>query len=159
VNTDPGLSNPGPQHYSRKQTVILRWEQGVPLCVLQFPVDFYNKLCDISLLHWPLFMAVYRCGRGETQCGKKNLLLATIPLYNPLKSPVDLDSGRIKSITYTATKIPLMCSFSGNSAASAPIFHIHVSVSDLYSPRIGLHTSSSRIGRPMVGLYKSLTDT
>ncbi len=34
-----------------------------------------------------------------------------------------------------------------------------VSVSDLYSPRIGLHISSSRIGRPIVGIYKSLEDT
>jgi hypothetical protein len=41
----------------------------------------------------------------------------------------------------------------------SPNFHIHVSVSDLYSPRIGLHISSSRIGRLIVGIYKSLTDT
>ncbi len=40
----------------------------------------------------------------------------------------------------------------------SPNFHIHVSVSDLYSPKIGLHISSSRIGRPIVGIYKSLTD-
>jgi hypothetical protein len=36
--------------------------------------------------------------------------------------------------------------------------YIHVSASDLYSPRIGLHISSCRIGRPIVGIYKSLTD-
>jgi hypothetical protein len=41
----------------------------------------------------------------------------------------------------------------------SPNFHIHVSVSDLYIPRIGPHISSSRKGRPMVGLYKTLTDT
>jgi hypothetical protein len=48
-----------------------------------------------------------------------------------------------------------MYSFSGNSAASAPIstFMSHVSVSDLYSPRIGPHISSSRIGRPIVEIY------
>ncbi len=40
----------------------------------------------------------------------------------------------------------------------SPNFHIHVSVSDLYSPRIGLHISSSIIGRSVVGIYKSLTD-
>ncbi len=40
----------------------------------------------------------------------------------------------------------------------SPNFNIQVSVSDLYSPRIGLHVSSSRIGRPLVGKYKSLTD-
>ncbi len=40
-----------------------------------------------------------------------------------------------------------------------PNFHIHVSVSDLYIPRIGPHISSSRKGRPIVGIYNSLTDT
>jgi hypothetical protein len=47
----------------------------------------------------------------------------------------------------TATKIPLMYSFSGNSAA----------VSDLYSSRIGLHISSSRIDRPIVGIHIQIT--
>ncbi len=37
-------------------------------------------------------------------------------------------------------------------------FHIHVSLSDLYIPRISLHISSSRTGRPTVGIYNSLTD-
>ncbi len=36
---------------------------------------------------------------------------------------------------------------------------IHVSVSDLYIPRVGPHISSSRKGRPIVGIYNSLTDT
>ncbi len=40
----------------------------------------------------------------------------------------------------------------------SPNFHIHVSVRDLYSPRIGLHISSSRIGRPIVEIYKSVKD-
>jgi hypothetical protein len=35
----------------------------------------------------------------------------------------------------------------------SPNFNIHVSVSDLCSPRIGLHISSSRIGRPIVVIY------
>ncbi len=35
---------------------------------------------------------------------------------------------------------------------------MHVSVSNLYRPRIGLHISSCRIGRPIVEIYKSLTD-
>ncbi len=45
-------------------------------------------------------------------------------------------------------------------ARPQPQFHIliHVSVNDLYIPRIGLHISSSRIGRPIVEIYKSLTD-
>jgi hypothetical protein len=60
----------------------------------------------------------------------------------------------------TATAIPFIYSFSGNCAAGlSPNFHIHVSVSDLYIPRIGPHISSRRKVRPIVGIYNSLTDT
>ncbi len=45
-----------------------------------------------------------------------------------------------------------LCGLSPNS-------HIHLSVSDLYIPRIGQHISSSRKGRPIAGIYNSLTDT
>jgi hypothetical protein len=38
-------------------------------------------------------------------------------------------------------------------------FQIHMSVSDLYIPRIGPHISSNRKGRPIVEIYNSLTDT
>ncbi len=38
-------------------------------------------------------------------------------------------------------------------------FHIHVSVSDLYIPRISPHISCRRIKRSIVGIYKSLTGT
>jgi hypothetical protein len=41
----------------------------------------------------------------------------------------------------------------------SPSFHIHMSVSDLYIPRIGPYILCSRIGRSIVGIYKSLTDT
>ncbi len=41
----------------------------------------------------------------------------------------------------------------------SPNFHIHVSVSDLYIPRIGPHISTSRNGRPIMGIYNSPTDT
>jgi hypothetical protein len=34
----------------------------------------------------------------------------------------------------------------------SPNFHIHVSGSDLYIPRMGPHTSCSRIGRFIVGI-------
>ncbi len=41
---------------------------------------------------------------------------------------------------YTATKIPFLYSFSGGIVRRlSPNFHIHVSVSDLYIPRIGQH--------------------
>jgi hypothetical protein len=38
----------------------------------------------------------------------------------------------------------------------SPNFFIHVSVSDLFIPRIGPHISCSRIGRSILGMYKSL---
>ena len=41
----------------------------------------------------------------------------------------------------------------------SPNFHIHVSVSDLYIPRIGPHISSSRKIRLIMEIYNSLTDT
>ncbi len=41
----------------------------------------------------------------------------------------------------------------------SPNFHIHVSVSSLYIPRIRPQISCSRIGRSTVGRYKSLTET
>jgi hypothetical protein len=40
----------------------------------------------------------------------------------------------------------------------SPNFHIHVSVSDLNTPRIGPHISCSRVGRPILVIYKYLTD-
>ncbi len=40
----------------------------------------------------------------------------------------------------------------------SPNFHIHVSVSDFYIPKIGPHISCSRIGRLILEIYKSLTD-
>ncbi len=40
-----------------------------------------------------------------------------------------------------------------------PNFHIHMSVRNLYIPKIGPHISCRRMGRSIVGIYKSLTDT
>ncbi len=58
---------------------------------------------------------------------------------------------------HTATAIPFI--YSGELRGLSPNFHIHVSVSDLYIPRIGPHISSSRKGRPIAGIHNSLTDT
>jgi hypothetical protein len=60
----------------------------------------------------------------------------------------------------TATAIPFIYSFSGNSVASAPI-STFMCLWAIYicSPRIGPHISSSRKGRPITGIYNSLTDT
>jgi hypothetical protein len=44
-----------------------------------------------------------------------------------------------------------------NNNVLSPNFHILVSVSDLYIPRIVF--GCSKIGRPILGIYKSLTDT
>jgi hypothetical protein len=62
-------------------------------------------------------------------------------------------------MSYTATKIPFMYSLFCELRGLSPNSHIHVSVSDLYIPRIGPHISCSRKGRSIMGLYKSLTDT
>jgi hypothetical protein len=52
-----------------------------------------------------------------------------------------------------------MYSFSGNCATSVPcIFHIHVSVSDFYIPRIGPHISCGRVDRSIVE-YKNRSQT
>ncbi len=51
---------------------------------------------------------------------------------------------------HTATKIPHRLFLFWELRGLSPNFNIHVSVSDLYSPRISLHISSSRIGRPIV---------
>jgi hypothetical protein len=56
-------------------------------------------------------------------------------------------------------EIPFIHSQKRNCASLSPNFHIHVSVSNLYIPRIGLHFSCSRIGRPIVEIYKSLKDS
>ncbi len=42
---------------------------------------------------------------------------------------------------------------------SHTVLYTHVSVSDLYTPRISPHISCSRTGRPIVGINKSVTDT
>ncbi len=72
--------------------------------------------------------------------------------------PPPLQAWNALTAGHTVRKIQLMYSLSGNGADSAPILYIHVSVSDLYIPRIGPHISSSSIGRPMVEIYKSLTE-
>ncbi len=86
------------------------------------------------------------------------LLAYLLVSQNFMSSTVYCDELVFFCWQHTATKITFKYSFSGNSAASAPI-STFMSVSELYSPRIGLYISSSRIRRPIVGIYKSLTDT
>jgi hypothetical protein len=62
-----------------------------------------NKLCDLYLLHWPLFRTVIDVGGEKGSAVRKiyftgPLKLAMLPLYNPLKSPVDLDLAASKSL-------------------------------------------------------------
>ncbi len=64
-----------------------------------------------------------------------------------------------KCMVCTATKNPIYVFLFWELRGLSPNFHIHVSVSDLYIPRIGPHISCSRRGRSIVGIYKSLTDT
>ncbi len=54
-------------------------------------------------------------------------------------APLELSSATTHPpLAHTATKIPFMYSQKGFCGLS-PNFHIHVSVSDLYIPRIGPH--------------------
>jgi hypothetical protein len=41
----------------------------------------------------------------------------------------------------------------------SPNFHIHVSVSELYIPKMGLPFLLEEIYRPILEIYKSLTET
>ncbi len=64
-----------------------------------------------------------------------------------------------KQSTYTATKIPSMCSQKRNCEASVPISaFICLCAIDVLSETVHIF-SCSRIGRPTLGIHKSLTDT
>ncbi len=56
----------------------------------------------------------------------------------------------------TGKKIRFVYYQKGNCEASVSIQYIHVSVSDLYNPKIAHLISCGRIGRPIMGKYKSL---
>jgi hypothetical protein len=64
------------------------------------------------------------------------------------------------SLTCTATKIPFMYVFLfWEWRGLSPNFHIHVSVRDLYFPRIGSHILLQQNRQTDPGnIYKSLTD-
>ncbi len=79
------------------------------------------------------------------------LVVKAIETTPPLLASVLLKE--FKPVVYTATAIPFFLFW--ELRGISPNFHIHVSVSDLYIPRIGPHISSSR----NMGIYNSLTDT
>ena len=87
---------------------------------------------ELGLLMFFLFI-------GKKKLSKLYFMLISYPVL-----PARLDYCDEKSHLC----IPLLglCDLSSN-------FHIHVSVSDLYIPRIGPHTSCSRIGRSILGIY------
>ncbi len=89
-----------------------------------------------------------------------------LPLDPPAASPLRSKGDQMNLGTWGTGTTVLHCN--GNSVyiflfwelrGLSPNFHIHVSVSDLYIPRIGPHISSSRKGISTVGIYNSLTDT
>jgi hypothetical protein len=63
--------------------------------------------------------------------------------------------GRADGPNYTLTKIPFM--YSWEFRGLSPNFHIHVSVSDLYIPRIGFDIWLQQNRQTDPGIYKSLT--
>jgi hypothetical protein len=60
----------------------------------------------------------------------------------------------------TATKIPFKYFQKMKLRDLSPNFHIHVSASDLYIPRIDPHIflQQNNVGRPIMGMYKLLID-
>jgi hypothetical protein len=95
-------------------------------------------------------------------------ILSTLLYHQPVR-----ERGGAVSFLIIHHRSDLLCSVSGlhcncNSLyiflfwelrGLSPNFHIHVSVNDLYIPRISPHISSSRKGRPIVAIYNSLKYT
>ncbi len=119
-----------------------RYARPTPFCIAGYWTYIWRRRLRFFLLYG-LWMYVYK-----------------IYIYNSLHCTyVIFRALCVIRFIYTAKAIPFIYSFSGNCAASAVIFYIHVSVSDLYIPRIGPHISSSRNGSSIVGIYNLLTDT
>ncbi len=81
--------------------------------------------------------------------GRKEL--GPILLFNPLCSPTALFCTALQGKSH-------LCIPFWELRGLTPNFHIYVSVSDLYIPRIGPHISLQQNGRPVLEIYKSLTD-
>ncbi len=84
---------------------------------------------------------------------------AATPFFPPSKLGM---TWRFIYITYTGqhcNENPIYVFLSWELRGLSPSFHIHVSVSDSYIPRIGLHIFFRRNGRSIERIYKSLTDT
>ncbi len=77
-----------------------------------------------------------RGGKGVQQRSPPGPLSNTIPPMQVAYVANYADGLALAS--YTATKIPFMCSQKKELRALRPNFHIHVSVSDLYIPTIDL---------------------
>ncbi len=79
-------------------------------------------------------------------------------MHNPVNRAWALEANVLGRPTLQR-KFHLCILFFWELRGLSPNFHIHVSVTDLYIPRIGPHISCSRMGRSMVVIYKLLTDT
>ncbi len=116
-----------------KYCTIPKWRKSVAT----FFILFQGTLCDVqSLKHSFAYLDSFH-DLVETQS------IIDKSQENTMSPPECQTYPRSNTaaprVTYTATIIPFMHSFSQNHATSVPISRIHVSVTDLYIPRIGPH--------------------
>jgi hypothetical protein len=94
-----------------------------------------------------------RSSKGDKQVCLGNQC-SLLPVTSACKCMGEMGTAHCKESTPKVQIFPEM-KLRGLSLNS----YVHVSMSDLYIPKIGLPTLLQKIGGPIVGIYKSLTNT
>ncbi len=128
----------GVTHSSLSTSPFLSWSMNI-----SFKDDVtVSLLLSISFMLGIDGVRVWRAIQSEIIFRDKEVISCTLHMRQQDKKSV-----------HTAKKIPCLYSFSRELRGLNPNFHIPVSVSVLYIPRIGGIFSCSRIGRSIVGIY------
>ncbi len=105
------------------------WRENLVLCLL----------CEVQYIHYPIISVSLCIGiRGYLR------VCATVKSYISVSTVAHCNGNSVYIFLFWELR------------GLSPHFHIHVSLSDLYIPRISLHISSSRTGRLIVGIYNSI---